>query len=111
MCCSIFLFADDILLAAPTVSSLQMLLDVCEQELTDLAMRVNVKKSNCIRFGNRFDEPCAELMSIHGGSIKWVESCRYLGVYLCTGRTFRCSLDDAKSRFFRALNALFCKLG
>ena len=80
VCCCIFLYADDILLVAPTVTGLQTLLNVCEQELIDLDMRVNVKKSNCIRFGKRFNEPCAELASVHGGSIKWVDSCRYLGV-------------------------------
>jgi hypothetical protein len=111
VCCCIFFYADDILLVAPTVTGLQTLLNVCEQELIDLDMRVNVKKSNCIRFGKRFSEPCAELASVHGGSIKWVDSCRYLGVYFSSGRSFRCSLDDAKSRFFRAFNALFSKVG
>ena len=74
-------------------------------------MRVNVKKSNCIRFGNRFDAPCVDLVSVHGGCIQWVDSCRYLGVYFCSGRSFRCSLDDAKGRFFRAFNAIFSKVG
>jgi len=33
VCCSIFLYADDILLLSPTVTGLQTLLSACEQEL------------------------------------------------------------------------------
>jgi len=42
-CVSILLYADDILLLAPSVSSLQLLLDVCEKELERIDMNINVK--------------------------------------------------------------------
>ena len=71
VCTSIFLFADDILLVAPSVSGLQYLLNVCERELEALDMRLNINKSICIRFGQRFDFNCSELHSLHGGIIKW----------------------------------------
>ena len=47
VCVSIGLFqyADDILLIAPSVSALQILLGVCEDELKMLDMQVNTKKS------------------------------------------------------------------
>jgi len=41
---SILLYADDILLAAPSVTALQQLLLLCEQELMWLDMSLNVKK-------------------------------------------------------------------
>jgi len=41
---SVFLYADDIILYAPSVTSLQQLLLVCEHELYSLDMAVNVKK-------------------------------------------------------------------
>ena len=47
-CVSVILYADDILLLAPSVSSLQNLLTACEDELTHLDMRINGKKSTCI---------------------------------------------------------------
>jgi len=59
VCTSIFLYADDIVLLAPSVSSLQKLLSACEEELYFLDMRINDKKSVCIRFGNRHDVCCA----------------------------------------------------
>ena len=111
MCCSIFLYADDILLVAPTVSGLQVLLTACERELIDIDMCINVSKSKCIRFGPRFAAPCTELVSTFGGNIKWVQCCRYLGVFFDSGRTLKCNFDHAKSRFFKAFNAIFGKVG
>ena len=51
----IILYANDILLIAPTITSLQNLLHACEVELNWLDMSINVKKSNCIRIGPRID--------------------------------------------------------
>jgi len=41
---SILLYADDILLVAPSVTALRRLLLLCEQELTWLDMSLNAKK-------------------------------------------------------------------
>jgi hypothetical protein len=109
-CVSIILYADDILLIAPTITGLQRLLTVCEIELLQLDMQINVNKSMCIRFGPRFDKKCAELTTLLGGSIKWVSICKYLGVFLISGRCFKCSFDQAKSKFFRAFNCIYSKV-
>ena len=45
-------------------------------------MRINVNKSICMRFGQRFDIQCANLITASGNELKWVEERRYLGVYL-----------------------------
>ena len=47
----VVMYADDILLIAPSVSELQRLLQACECELNNLDMCINVKKSCCIRIG------------------------------------------------------------
>ena len=52
-CISIILYADDVLLLAPSVSSLQLILYVCEKELHPLDMMINVKTSLCLRIGPR----------------------------------------------------------
>jgi len=50
------LYADDILLVAPSVTSLQQLLNICEQELERLDMSLDAKKiSTCIRIGPPFN--------------------------------------------------------
>ena len=48
-----FMCADDIILLAPSVSALQRLLHVCEDQLKWLDMSINVNKSACIRIGSR----------------------------------------------------------
>ena len=97
---SLFLYADDILLIAPSVSALQTLLNVCEEELKLLDMQLNIQKYMCIRFGARFRVRCNSLASSFGGVVDWNTSCKYLGVYFVSGRTFKCCFDHAKSQFF-----------
>ena len=100
VCCSIFLYADDILLIAPSVIGLQTLVDACEKELIDIDMRVNVKKSACIRFGPRFDAKCADIVSAFGGPINWVVSCRYLGVFFLLAHDFFSAVFMMQNRDF-----------
>ena len=64
VCVNIVLYADDILLIAPSITGLQRLLNICEEQLILLDMRINVNKSVCIRFGPRFNEDCVELSSL-----------------------------------------------
>jgi len=75
-CVSILLYADDILLLAPSVSSLQLLLDVCERELEWLDMSINVKKSSCMRIGPRLNAPCSCIITRIGGEILWGDALR-----------------------------------
>jgi len=110
-CCSIFLYTDDILLIAPSVSALQILLNACEEELLAIDMYINTKKTMCVRFGRRYNEQCAELVTADGGHLNWVDRCRYLGVYFTCSCSLRCCLEDAKSRFFTSFNAIFSKTG
>ena len=64
-----------------------------------------------MRFEQRFDIQCANLITDSGDELKWVEECRYLGVYLVSARRFKCSWHNAKCAFYRAFNAIFDRLG
>jgi len=101
----------DVLLLAPTISELQALLRTCENYLMDVDMCINANKSQCIRFGRRYNTHCPALTTASGGAIYWVDCCRYLGVFFNSGCTFKCNFDNAKSFFFRAFNALYSKVG
>ena len=74
-------------------------------------MQINTKKSVCIRIGARYNTECARLSLAQGGLLQWVSQYRYLGVYVLCGRTFRCSYDHNKCQYFKAFNAIFCKVG
>ena len=107
----VILYADDILLLAPTLTSLERLLNECENQLGSLDMAINFGKSACLRIGQRCDAACANIVSISGQTIPWVTKLRYLGIHIMNSRSFKCSFDTAKRSFYRAANAIFCKIG
>ena len=92
----IVLYADDILLMSRSVSELQRLLTACEAELKWLDMSIYVKKSCCMRIGPGYDAPCANIATINGGIVPWVDEIRYLGIFLVKSSKFKCSLNYAK---------------
>ena len=98
------------MLLAPSLTELQVLFNLCELKLAWLGMRINVKKSCCMRIGNRFDCDCTNITSTDGLSLPWVNELRYLGVVIVSSRKFKCSLDHAKRAFYRAANAIFGKV-
>ena len=98
-CTSIFLYAEDIMLISSSVSMLQTMLHLCESELLDLDMSLNVKKSVCMRFGRRFNATCVNLTTLGGDLLAWVGICCYLGVYFSSARTFKCCFDNCKASF------------
>ena len=61
-------------------------------------------------FGQRFSIQCANLITDSGNELKWVEECRYLGVFLVSVRRFKCSWRHKKCAFNRAFNAIFDRL-
>lgn len=107
----IILYADDILLLAPSVCELDNLFKICERELKLLDMTINFKKSCCIRIGHRMDAPCATISSSTGNTLPWVKELRYLGVHILQSRTFKCSLSNHRKAFYRSANAIFGKIG
>jgi len=73
-------------------------------------MSINVKKSSCIRIGHRHNVTCASNTTCHGQPLHWVSEFRYLGVFIVSSLSFKCSLVYAKRSFYAAVNGLFGKL-
>ena len=95
-CFYTILYADDILLLAPSVTLLERLLHDCEYVLNWLDMAINFKKSFCLHIGQRHDMQCASISSFSGQVIPWTTEIRYLGVYIVCSRIFKCSLDNSQ---------------
>ena len=74
-------------------------------------MKINTCKTVCLRFGPAFDAVCKSIVTSNNIVIQWAQSCRYLGVYLVSGRSLRCCFDEAKCKYYRAFNAIFGKIG
>ena len=62
--CYGILYADDILLLFPSVTYLERLLHLCENELAWLDMTINFKMSGCLRVGTRYDIECTAIRPI-----------------------------------------------
>jgi len=105
------LYADDILVLAPSVTQLERLLRKCEEELSYLDMVINVKKSACLRVGPLYNVRCREITPSTENSIFWVNQMRYLGVFFVKSRVFKCDLDHVTRSFYRAANAIFGRIG
>ena len=111
LCAAIFLYADDIILLAPSIGGLQQLLQLCEAAVEEIDMKINVSKTTCIRFGNRCNAECISIKLKNDDQLQWVDNCRYLGVYFVKGRTFSCSFSNAKKNFYKSFNSVYSKIG
>jgi hypothetical protein len=111
VCVSIFMYADDILLISPSVTLLQKLVNLVENELDVLDMAINHLKSVCLRIGPKYDIECTKITLINGDTIAWAKSCNYLGVCMKASFRFKCEFDKAKKSFYRNFNAIYGKIG
>jgi hypothetical protein len=107
----IVLYADDILLIAPSIAELQLLFNVCELELAWLDMSINAHKSCCVRIGLRANVNCCNIVTACGNPLPWVNKIKYLGITLVQSRIFKCSFDEPKRKFYKSINAIFGRVG
>ena len=108
VCVSIIVYADDIVLLSPSVTVLQEL-HVCEEVLKNLDLFINPKKSVCMRIGPPLNMSCCDIVSSNGSALQWVDSIRYLRIYIVNARQFKCRYDHATALFYRAFNAVLEK--
>jgi len=73
-------------------------------------MKLNVRKSQCIRIGPRFDSVRVNLY-IDNKPIEWCNSLSYLGIVIESARTFKCCFHEKKIKFYRSINGILGKLG
>ena len=111
LCVSVILYADDILILAPTVDCLLKLFIICETELNALGMSINEKKTVCLRVGPDYQAVCANLVTRNGKKLEWVSEVRYLGVYIVSSFKFKCCFDNGKKSYFRSFNAIYGRVG
>ena len=110
MCYNSLFFADDLLLLAISHRDLQLMVNLCIEEFNELDLKINVKKSMCLRIGRNHDEKISPIL-IDNEPLEWKQEMRYLGVFIVSANTFKCNLQSARQKFFRALNGIFAKIG
>ena len=98
------MYADDTVILAPSLKSLQRLLQICEQYCLDWDIKLNAQKTKNLYFG-KGPAPVHQLI-LNGTPIDWVDCWKYLGVSLVQGPRFACSVDETLKKFYRAINSI-----
>ena len=82
VCGALSYYADDVILLAPTMSSVFSMLSICEKFANDYDVIFNVSKSKLLIFPASFDGQYQyEIISVHfmGGTIAYVPEHSHLG--------------------------------
>ena len=105
------LFADDMSLIAPTREALQKLIDVCAAYCSRYCLKFNVAKTKVMVFGKLSRVvPTLAKISIHGESIEYVQSCKYLGFHLVSHDKFKFSVIEDLRGFFGSVNSILSSI-
>ena len=103
------MYADDLILLSSSTVTLQLMVNVCVDEVTTcLKMSFNAKKCCILRFGPRFYRRCANIV-INGIPIPYVDSAKYLGVMLQSAKRFKVDIKHNKANFYAKFNSIFHK--
>ena len=64
-----------------------------------------------MRIGIRHDVAVSELTGAGNLGITWVQEIKYLGVTICSAKSFKINMQSLRHQFLRALNGIFGKVG
>jgi hypothetical protein len=103
----ILVYADDILLLAPSLNALQNMLDICTSFGTATGLQYNCKKTVCIDFhGN--DDCCTEgncyNVYLNKQRLSWCKAVKHLGHYLTCCLTCDKDVHVKKGQFIACVN-------
>ena len=98
-------------LIAPTREALQKLIDVCASYCSKYCLKFNVAKTKVMVFGklSRVVSTLAKI-TIHGESIEYVQSCKYLGFHLVSHDKFKFSVIEDLRGFFGSVNSILSSM-
>jgi hypothetical protein len=92
---------------AHSICAVQQMLDICSAEAVFLDLQLNTKKSVALQNGSRWQNECSPLILSNTNLIMLMRPCRYLGVIIAAGKSFKCSFDLVKLKFYRCFNAIY----
>jgi len=75
-----------------------------------LEMLINAKKSACMHVSPRYNVTCSSIAT-DDQSLPWVDTVRYLEIYVISSRKLKCSLDHAKRSFLSFSKCSVRKVG
>ena len=110
ICMNSFMYADDLIILAISLSDLEYLLNLCVGVFKTLGMEINTKKTSCIRIGPRHNVSISNVF-LNGQILLWNQELNYLGIVLCSAKKFTVNQQKCKQKFFKSINGIFGKVG
>ena len=68
-------------------------------------IQFNATRSIALRLGKHFNMPCLSLI-LSGAKLNFAQSVKYFGIYMCAVKSFKCSIEQTKAKFYRSFNCL-----
>jgi len=100
------MYADDLVLIASSICTMQLMINVCSDEIAYPDMRFTVAKSSVMRTGKRYKQQCASL-TVCNVSLQFVAEIKYLGIHILSGQHLLLDISRLKwSKFYTALNGI-----
>ena len=84
------------------------MLAICNSVFTDLSVSINSVKSKCMCIGPTYDRSLANI-DIGLVPLQWADSLTYLGVKICSGKTFKVDFSETRRKFFMSVNVILSK--
>jgi hypothetical protein len=109
LCVGSFMYADDLILLAPSLCELQAMVNLCNREFNHIGLSINSSKSSCIRIGKAWKSNCVDI-KLPSGKLQWASSIKYLGVDILAGKKFTICFDSSKSKFYSSFNSIYSKI-
>ena len=112
MSSNIIVYADDIVILAPSLGALQYLLDIINVELLDLSLNINQEKTKIMRFltsKSKLNKSASRSFKINGQLIECVNSIKYLGFIITSNLNITEDINRVKSKFYIDFNSILRK--
>ena len=100
------LYADDIMLLSHSLNAMQLMLKICDDFANDYDLKFNTENAVAMRIGARHNAIC-EPLKLVGKELQFVQSLKYLGVFLVSAKHFKCTVDRVKVKVYRLFNCLY----
>ena len=107
-------YADDIMLLAPSLTSLQKMLDVCSNFGNTTGLSFNPKKSICIHFHasvNCLKEQPEFNVHLGSNTLKWNQKVKHLGHTVTCCLNFDLDVQFRKGKFISCVNNILTEFG
>ena len=100
-------WADDVILMATSIQSLQCMVDICERHATenDLIFSTDpdpkISKTVCIAFNSNEDSDSLAIITLNGDPLPWKESVKHIGTTLIRNGTMEQDCKEQRAIFIQ----------